>query len=858
MPSRTADARVTLCIGDRIGLQTLPICVEHSRYVRSADGSPQRMVGFVAAPAQEGTLKCEYVEPGQAPSRKHHCWFEITTPHQSFATQRREKYLATTGAVHGVATSLNDGGEHNESRESVGAMGWSDGEDRVLRPRLEQLEREGLIGDHSNDTSNVHSEKLWEDIADHIVKLKRAGPELHARWMHWKHIRRMHELEQQQSSEERHNAIDYRVRRGEPIVFGKIYQLLNVRFDQFLRVDEAIADEDDTSLKCSLVDRSDRSRMCWFRFKPGFATRHEGDEVRSGDTVVVESVGQEEMFIHCAGALDDFEEDDEAIDYGTFDDTREVNTSQRATPLKIVRVAPYDDCMESSRVQAGSIVKLCHRNSKRCLGWDQLGKAPCMHTRSSNDTSASSAKVAWQLERPGGDLSGANAAAEPTMVFNLKFPMTGQILCEAEHANSTAGDDRFCSLESYTDSVANHPRAQWRLTPFDRDSDGFKYNKTTFWLQNVGTDKVLTSIADTDNNVCTVTLDGIRNVEQDLFVFESFESAWLKEFLNVEGAISSIRNFKYAIDEAHNAREEDTPIAAVTRAADDLGITRERLHLAEFSECERWTAALNDKIAALKQKRLKPISGSNKDELQAELKQYVKPCLLADVLSTHLRQAGRRRPLDKSAGPVLVTLRRFLVGIRQTTRGEDDPSLVENTHSQLLAGDGLLNRQLQEMLNDFDTVDTLIEVLDSVLRAFAPLKDVGGTKSDHGFRLIEAEQFAETHGTELVETIRYCYRMLKLLLTGSSARNTRRLAGTMNGLFQGDLTRADDANQCILYPFLTPRSEPRDMLHPADIFNYRHQIAFKYAPPALQSYCSFSQHFLVSSQMCCMQCLQSC
>jgi hypothetical protein len=769
-----AEHRAELCVGDEIALQTLPTVMDDHPQGQDA---PKKMVGFVAA--REDALRCEYVEIGQAPSRKRHCRFMVTTPHQFSAAKRLERFLADearSAASRAGSTKQND---------------WARREDRALQKAMEQ------VGHPADD--DAHSDDMWQDIAAHI-KIQRKGIDCRARWEHWKRLNRINELRAGKQREERHNRMDYDMRKGEPIVFGKIYQLLSVRFDKFLRADAAVADEDDRALGCSLADRSDRSRMCWFRFAPGFATRHEGDVVRAGDTVIVESVDNDGMFVHCAGDANESEKDDEAVDYGTFENLREVNASQSPTRLRVVQVASHVDCADPNLVRGGSFVQVYQRHSNQYLCCDQMGTIPQMHK--ATHWSSTRANLTWQLDKPSIDLSGANSVTDPTMVFNLKFAMTGDILCET--------DSNKCSLEKHDEIVAHKPCAQWQVVPFDA-TEALEYHKTSFRLQNVETKRYLVQDGD-GGDLCTKTLQDLDNIiERHLLVFKSVPASWLQEFLDVVDAMSRIRDFKHAIDMASNMREQHGPVA---KAADNMGMTRETLHLAEFKRTKLWANQLND--VAGDSETIKIVD--NKDDLQKAMKKYVHPGAVADVISTHLRQAGRGRPGDSCAGPVLVTLRKFLWTIIKTANCNAVPENL--SASELLERDGLINQQLQEMLSDFGCANTLIDLLDSIFQA------VPAHATDES-PAIETEQFERAHGPELLQTVRYCFKMLQMMSRGSR-RNTRNFVDDIESLLHGHSDRASKTPaQRVLCLYLHPKVKSDQGFY-CTLWNYKHQVSFKY------------------------------
>ena len=76
------------------------------------------------------------------------------------------------------------------------------------------------------------------------------------------------------------------------------YQLLNRSSGKYLQAKKTVADEDPTALRCSMGDAAVRSKMPWFSIQPGFRTRSEGEDVRMGDTVVLQSMKMPGLYVH--------------------------------------------------------------------------------------------------------------------------------------------------------------------------------------------------------------------------------------------------------------------------------------------------------------------------------------------------------------------------------------------------------------------------------------------------------------------------------------------------------------------------------------------------------------------------------
>ena len=121
------------------------------------------------------------------------------------------------------------------------------------------------------------------------------------------------------SRERQHNEAEFKQRSGQMAVFGNIYQILIPVSDKFIQAEKHIALDDDTCLQTKQVDHEERSKLPWFRMMPGFATRNEGDRIKMGDTVILESIKMPRMYLHCSD------------DVANINERKEVNISSDAT-----------------------------------------------------------------------------------------------------------------------------------------------------------------------------------------------------------------------------------------------------------------------------------------------------------------------------------------------------------------------------------------------------------------------------------------------------------------------------------------------------------------------------------------------
>ena len=94
------------------------------------------------------------------------------------------------------------------------------------------------------------------------------------------------------------NNTEITLQTGCEAVFGGTYQLLNRSSNKYMQAKKTIAEEDPTALRCSMVDATVRSKMPWFSIRPGFRTRSEGERIRMGDTVVLQSMKMPGMYLH--------------------------------------------------------------------------------------------------------------------------------------------------------------------------------------------------------------------------------------------------------------------------------------------------------------------------------------------------------------------------------------------------------------------------------------------------------------------------------------------------------------------------------------------------------------------------------
>ena len=364
-------------------------------------------------------------------------------------------------------------------------------------------------------------------------------------------MRRLKDLDE---AERVHNEKEFESRTGQMGVFGNVVQLLMSVNGNFLRADKHTADEDNTAMQCNQVDKDIRSKLPWFRITPGFATRNEGDRIRMGDTIILESIKMPNMFMHC---------NDDGATPGT---RREVNIASEPTRFLVVPVAKYHDTRAAETVvRGGEFVQLYQKQKQAYLYRDKKGNPAMFRPKNElleesdavavADRISTRADLAWQVEVPRMRWSGAAVkhakGSQDKLLFSLKDSMSGLFLRESDQKGGGVG---ACCFQENDDSAF----AQWELVAFDTEIETFTYEKTPFMLKNASTGRVLHCVSDdeeigvaarkekTGRNTkqqekveeeeegeCTFDLRALDEEdikEDDLFVFRLLSGDWTKAF----------------------------------------------------------------------------------------------------------------------------------------------------------------------------------------------------------------------------------------------------------------------------------------------------------------------------------------
>jgi hypothetical protein len=317
------------------------------------------------------------------------------------------------------------------------------------------------------------------------------------------------------------NTTEFALRTGHVVRFGQVLQILSPVADAYLCTSKLIAEEDTSSLRCSLLPRDERSKQVWFRILPGYRTRNEGEPVSMGDTIILQSIKAEHMYLSCrhkgAPPLS----------------RREVHISTTYTRFRVVPVANFHDCGRGQQfVRGGDYVQIYHRQLQSYLHRDEQGRPRLLRPhrlQKADKARAVRADLVWQIESPCMKWGGSTLRASEKRAYSLKDTVSGHFLHELQ--------DGSVSFEPGDDTNM----AQWVLLPFDDEVDEMTVETAEFLLQNKGTGRVLHHIQESEATVegggALFSLRGTdENVENEdeLFVFRTFTEEWLMQLRFVQ------------------------------------------------------------------------------------------------------------------------------------------------------------------------------------------------------------------------------------------------------------------------------------------------------------------------------------
>jgi|EP01043_Picozoa_sp_COSAG02_P031618 hypothetical protein len=330
-----------------------------------------------------------------------------------------------------------------------------------------------------------------------------------------------------------------------------------------------MAVEEPAALRCGLALPHERTKHTWFRFLPGFRTRKEGEPIRMGDTVVVQSMKKSSNLNMHIGKDDEGETNDfkprAELNLCTPVDEMDVGNTWRRH-FRIVPVAKFSTSEKSQGdaiVRGGDYVEVFHRQSQGYLAVDRRHHnrqcrlfRPIPDSKEADPVSTMASELVWKLMTPEMAWSGANV----TIGGRDDDKTSSQALCL--NAASQCGDDLFLAEgeDGYLELVLNADNlaAQWYLQPFDSVDGGLRYDLTKFYLVNAETGNVLQQgkeDAEKDPGAgdghAWFQLKAISATiehESDVFVLHPLNSAgesspWLTAFQTAEEGLDSLWEF---------------------------------------------------------------------------------------------------------------------------------------------------------------------------------------------------------------------------------------------------------------------------------------------------------------------------
>lgn len=348
-------------------------------------------------------------------------------------------------------------------------------------------------------------------------------------------------------------------------VFGGTFQLHQAISDKCMQAHQSAAESDPTTLRCSMCDRTRRSKALWFSIRPGFRTRAEGEVIRMGDTVIIETLKMPGMYLHA-----DLEN---ASTVKKAHRQIEVNLSDKPTRFQIVPIAKSIDKHLKDRQGAicgGHFVEIFMKQSM-CYLQRSADTGEVRLSRTSNNnmlgddnsvpTVDARADVLWQIIIPQMPWSGSaikHSTQEPRVLI-FKDAVSGLYLS----ADESQGGAGLKFVDTDDDRAA-----RWFLVPFE-ETDCFLSETTQFWMVNAASGYRLcqrSSSKENHHSEDALVLKSPSDVsEADLFVFRGLPEDWVKDFISTTQQIDLLRRFRMAVMGAADAKRGGERKEAIQR-----------------------------------------------------------------------------------------------------------------------------------------------------------------------------------------------------------------------------------------------------------------------------------------------------
>eukprot|EP01048_Picozoa_sp_COSAG05_P001788 COSAG05_NODE_63_length_22889_cov_41.986617_2_plen_1561_part_00 len=335
-----------------------------------------------------------------------------------------------------------------------------------------------------------------------------------------------------------HNQSETELRKGIPARFGALYQILVPVLDQYLEMQKSIAEEDQSAMQLSVASPDKRSKMPWFKVKPAFATRSEGEKIQMGDTVILESLKMSGMYLHC-----------NSTEHASLGHTRELNVGSVPTRFQIVPVAKHSiHKLESRTTPRGAhYFQIYQRDPQAYLFRDGDG-IPKLRRISplgnvARETASHKADLTFTLESPTMEWSGVplqQMRHGDQQQFALRDAMSSCFLTESSSDGGLEFGEHGHVLE-----------ARWNFVPVDSATELFKCDETSFWIKNCATGRILSRVpAERSSKHHPTAMHGVTTVsdfeinEADAFVLRPVPRTWLRSFQKMENDMAQLGRFR--------------------------------------------------------------------------------------------------------------------------------------------------------------------------------------------------------------------------------------------------------------------------------------------------------------------------
>ena len=265
-----------------------------------------------------------------------------------------------------------------------------------------------------------------------------------------------------------------------------------------------------------------------------------GEKIRMGDTVVLESVKMQKMFLHV-----DMEQDEREI--------AEVNFFDRATRFRVVPVSKFEEVEKAEAndgICGGGFVEIYRRQSSSYIYRDYLTNVPCLLAVDLNPEGSENdaipvaklrADLLFQLNMPSMAWSGEAMLCDErsTQVFSVRDAISGKFMCEQN------GEVQFTDRDESKSAL-------WTLCPFEAleetgdEPEKLEAEQSQFWLQNCVTGNRLCQGVDSDDGdeLCPLACREPQAVaEADLFVLRSVPHAWMDKFFQLMQGTAVLKTF---------------------------------------------------------------------------------------------------------------------------------------------------------------------------------------------------------------------------------------------------------------------------------------------------------------------------